>query len=123
MIPKLLDHVIRFIKMLKIFIVFAPVAIFIAFTQTNKTTLIITTDHGRGKRSSKWTEHDVLVRGSGDAWLAIIGPDTKPAGEMQLPQQLYQKQLASTISKFLGYNFTGNHPVAKSIDFDSPHTN
>ncbi len=89
----------------------------------DKTTLIITTDHGRGKRSSKWTEHDVMVRGSGDAWLAVIGPDTKPAGEMQLPQQLYQKQLASTISKFLGYNFTGNHPVAKSIDFDSPHTN
>ncbi len=87
----------------------------------NKTTLIITTDHGRGKRSKKWTEHDVLVKGSGDAWLAVIGPDTTPEGEMQLPQQLYQKQLASTISMFLGYNFTANHPVAKSIDFKMAH--
>ena len=87
----------------------------------NKTTLIITTDHGRGKRNNRWTDHDVLVRGSGDAWLAVIGPDTKPEGEMQLPQQLYQKQIASTISSFLGYNFTANHPVAKSINFKSPN--
>ena len=83
----------------------------------NKTTLIITTDHGRGKKSNKWKEHDTFVKGSGDAWLAVIGPDTDPDGEMQLPRQLYQKQLASTIATFLGYNFTANHPVAKSIDF------
>ena len=82
----------------------------------DKTTLIITTDHGRGKR--KWTDHDILVKGSGNAWLAIIGPDIKPEGEMQLPGKLYQKQLASTISKFLGYNFITNHAVAKSIDFE-----
>jgi hypothetical protein len=87
----------------------------------NTTTLIITTDHGRGRRKDKWTEHDVLVRGSGDAWLAIIGPDIKPEGEMQLPQQLYQKQIASTIAMFLGYNFTANHPVAKAIDFKNVH--
>jgi hypothetical protein len=87
----------------------------------NKTTLIITTDHGRGKRGNKWREHDVLVKGSGDAWLAVIGPDTKPEGEMQLPQQLYEKQIASTIATFLGYNFTANHPVAKSIDFKKSH--
>jgi hypothetical protein len=86
----------------------------------NTTTFIITTDHGRGKKGAKWREHDVLVKGSGDAWLAIIGPDTKPGGEMQLPQQLYQKQLASTIAMFLGYKFTANHPVAKSIDFKKP---
>jgi hypothetical protein len=83
----------------------------------NKTTLIITTDHGRGRKSSKWTSHDALNKGSGDAWLAVIGPDTKPLGEIQLPQQLYQKQVASTIARFLGYNFTANHPVANAIDF------
>lgn len=86
----------------------------------NTTTLIITTDHGRGKRGNKWREHDNFVRGSGDAWLAVMGPDIKPKGEMQVPQQLYQKQIASTIAMLLGYNFTGNHPVAKSIDFRNP---
>ena len=86
----------------------------------NTTTLIITTDHGRGKRGDKWREHDSVVKGSGDAWLAVMGPDIKPEGEMQIPQQLYQKQIASTIAMLLGYNFTGNHPVAKSIDFRNP---
>ena len=81
----------------------------------NKTTLIITTDHGRGKRN--WTNHDALIRGSGDAWIAVIGPDTTPGGEMQLPQQIYQKQLAATITQFFGYSFTANHPVANAIDF------
>ncbi len=83
----------------------------------DKTTLIITTDHGRGKKNNKWTDHDAFIKGSGDAWLAIIGPDTKQLGEIQMPQQLYQKQIASTIAAFLGYNFTANHPVASSIDF------
>lgn len=85
----------------------------------DKTTLIITTDHGRGKR--KWTDHDMLIRGSGDAWLAIIGPDTLPEGEIQSAQKIYQKQIAATISKFLGYNFTANHPVASPIVFANSH--
>jgi phosphopentomutase len=87
----------------------------------DKTTLIITTDHGRGKRNNRWTNHDVMVKGSGDTWLAVIGPDTSPTGEIQIPQQLYQKQIAATISKFLGYNFTANHPVANAIDFKNVH--
>lgn len=89
----------------------------------DKTTLIITTDHGRGKRSNKWTNHDAMIKGSGDAWLAVIGPDTSPEGEIQIPEQLYQKQLAATISKFLGYNFTANHPVANSIDLRNDKSN
>ncbi len=83
----------------------------------DKTTLIITTDHGRGKGKNSWRKHDELVSRSGNAWLAIIGPDIKPEGEMQLPEKLYQKQIAATIVSFLGYEFTANHPVAKSIDF------
>ena len=87
----------------------------------DKTTLLITTDHGRGKKVNTWTGHDILIKGSGDAWLAVIGPDTRPLGEIQIPQQLYQKQIAATISKFLGYDFTANHPVAKAIDFKTVH--
>jgi alkaline phosphatase len=87
----------------------------------NKTTLIITTDHGRGRKNNKWTNHDVFIGGSGDAWLAVIGPDTKPLGEMQVEEQLYQKQVASTIARFLGYDFIANHPVANAIDFSHNH--
>ena len=84
----------------------------------DQSTLIITTDHGRGKKKNKWTEHDVLVKGSGDTWMAILGPDTQPKGEIQLPQQLYQRQIAATISTLLGENFIANHPVANAINFE-----
>ena len=76
----------------------------------DKTTLIITTDHGRGKKDRSWTNHDALINGSGDTWLAVIGPDTNPEGEIQIKGQLYQKQIAATISKFLGYDFISKSP-------------
>jgi len=34
--------------------------------------------------------------------LAVISPNTKPAGEMQSPQHLNQKQLTATIPRFFG---------------------
>jgi len=83
----------------------------------NKTILLITTDHGRGKRQNKWTNHDALIKGSADTWMAVIGPGISAMGEMKMPEQIYQKQIAATISTLLGYSFTANHPVAKAINF------
>ena len=87
----------------------------------DKTTLIITTDHGRGTRTNNWKDHDFFIKGSGDAWLAVIGPDTKAEGEIEIPGKFFQKQIAATISNFLGYNFIANHPVAKAINFQKKH--
>ncbi len=84
----------------------------------NKTTLIITTDHGRGKKKKSWINHDALIKGSANAWLAVIGPGISPMGEMDVPGQIYQKQIAATVTKILGYDFVANHPVAKPIDFE-----
>ncbi len=41
-----------------------------------RTTLIVTTDHGRGRTPADWAEHDAGIEGSQDIWIAIIGPDT-----------------------------------------------
>jgi hypothetical protein len=71
----------------------------------DNTTFIITTDHGRGSRHSKWTSHGEYIRGSSQTWLAIIGPHTKPLGEMKEPLQLYQEQMAQTIAHIAGQNF------------------
>jgi uncharacterized protein (DUF1501 family) len=71
----------------------------------NNTTFIITTDHGRGSRSSKWTSHGDLIRGSSQAWLAVIGAGIKPFGEIKDKQQLYQQQIAQTIAGILGEDF------------------
>lgn len=69
----------------------------------DKTTFIITCDHGRGdKVKSEWTEHSNKIEGADQVWLAAIGPDIKKQGELKKEMQTYQQQLPATIFKLLG---------------------
>ncbi len=82
----------------------------------NKTTLLITCDHGRGGLGlDTWRDHGQEVKESGETWLAVIGPDTKALGEVKTPEQLFHKQYAATIAALLGFKFTAEHPVAEPI--------
>ena len=45
----------------------------------DKTTLIVTCDHGRGdKIKSDWQHHGSKIEDAHELWLAVIGPDTRP---------------------------------------------
>jgi len=82
----------------------------------NKTTLLITTDHGRGdKNKRQWTSHGSDIEGADEIWLAVMGPNTPALGEIKQSSQLYQKQFAQTIAKLLGLTFTANQPIAEEI--------
>lgn len=82
----------------------------------NKTTLIITCDHGRGDLvKDTWRDHGEKVKESGETWIAVLGPDTKAVGEVKKLEQIYQKQYAATIAALLGFRFTADHPVADPI--------
>ncbi len=81
----------------------------------NNTTFIITTDHGRGKKSSNWNSHGFWVGGSGQTWLATIGQGIAPVGEIKEKDQIYTSQIAATISQLLGEKFKSNHPVDDPI--------
>lgn len=81
----------------------------------NNTTFIITTDHGRGKKSSNWNEHGFWIGGSGQTWLATIGPGIAPLGEIKDKTRIYTSQIAATISQLLGKKFKSNHPVDNPI--------
>jgi bisphosphoglycerate-independent phosphoglycerate mutase (AlkP superfamily) len=81
----------------------------------NKTTFLITTDHGRGKNPLAWYKHGILTRGSGQTWYAVIGPGIMPEGEMKYAQQAWQKQMASTIAQLLGEDF-GNPDKTTGMD-------
>jgi len=81
----------------------------------NNTTFIITTDHGRGSKPRTWHEHNTLIKGSGEIWMALLGPGILPIGEMQNGQQTYQKQIASTIAMLLGQKFETEHTVGEPI--------
>jgi hypothetical protein len=82
----------------------------------DKTTLLITVDHGRGdKVKDNWKHHGSKIDDANEIWLAIMGPDTKAGGEQKQIVQLYQEQIAATIASLLGMKFQTNHPVAKPI--------
>ena len=82
----------------------------------NNTSLLITTDHGRGKHVKHWKIHNFLLSGSADTWLTLLGPNIQPAGEIKMKQQIYQQQIANTIASLLGVNFTAEHPIAKPVN-------
>ena len=71
----------------------------------DNTTLLITTDHGRGSLDKNWTSHSSFIRGSSQTWLALIGPDIQPLGEIKEDQQLYQEQIADLIAGLVGEKF------------------
>jgi hypothetical protein len=71
----------------------------------NKTTFIITCDHGRGDSTKDdWRSHGIKVPHADQIWMAIMGPDTAPTGEQQ-NSQIYQNQIAKTISTLLKLDY------------------
>ena len=82
----------------------------------NKTTIIFTTDHGRGDEiKAEWTDHGSDIKGASEIWFAAMGPEIKAKGEIKTEGQLYQKQFAQTIAKIMGYTFKASHPIAAEI--------
>ena len=82
----------------------------------NKTTLLITTDHGRGDLvKEKWTSHGRAIEDADQIWCAILGPNTPALGEVKTATQIYQKQFAQTVAKMMGQTFKAEHPVAEEI--------
>ncbi|MEO5890789.1 MAG: alkaline phosphatase family protein [Ferruginibacter sp.] len=83
----------------------------------DKTTLIVTCDHGRGdKVKDNWKHHGEKIEDAGQIWIAAIGPDTAPTGELKTPGLLYQKQLAATFAKLLNLTFKADHPIGEPIE-------
>ena len=72
-----------------------------------QTTMIVTTDHGRGRTPEDWSMHGAAVAGAEEMWLAIIGPDTPALGERTNVLPVIQSQIASTLAAFLGIDYRG----------------
>ncbi|MEO6851681.1 MAG: alkaline phosphatase family protein, partial [Mucilaginibacter sp.] len=85
----------------------------------NKTTLIITCDHGRGDESpDAWRNHGFWIKHSEQTWVAVIGPDTPADGIMRTSTTTYHKQLAQSMAKLLGFDFKAHadHEVGDAIE-------
>jgi hypothetical protein len=78
----------------------------------DKTTFILTTDHGRGSGLTEWKEHGVDEKGSENIWIAVMGPDTKALGERENIGPVTQAQIASTVAALLGKDYPQDVPAA-----------
>jgi Type I phosphodiesterase / nucleotide pyrophosphatase len=68
----------------------------------NNTSLVITTDHGRGHRAGTWHKHGIFVSGSSQTWMAVASPASAViAGEQRVPGQMYQYQLPDIIMQLV----------------------
>lgn len=78
-----------------------------------KTSLVITTDHGRGDSRDGWKSHGADHPGSDRIWIAVMGPDTAALG-LRRDVQVTQGQVAATVAALLGEDFCGSAPQAAS---------
>ncbi len=69
----------------------------------DRTTLLLTTDHGRGTTRVDWTDHGKNVLDAEYVWMAALGPDTPPRGVRENVETT-QGQVAATIAGLLGEN-------------------
>ncbi len=76
----------------------------------DNTTLIITTDHGRGHDPKQWVEHEFGLDGSEAIWIAIVGPDVPRRGELTAAAPASQSDVAATALKFLGLDYQQFNP-------------
>lgn len=70
----------------------------------NKTTIILTTDHGRGDTHPDWKGHSSGIEGANRIWTAVLGPDTPSKGVLKNTNAT-QGQAAATIAALLGLDF------------------
>jgi arylsulfatase A-like enzyme len=75
------------------------------------TTLLITTDHGRGVGSRDWQHHGSDVAGSDNVWLAAMGPGIAALGE-RAGVSSSQGQVAATVAAALGFDWNTAMPRA-----------
>jgi hypothetical protein len=75
------------------------------------TTLLVTTDHGRGATVKDWTDHGRDVPAAERTWIAMLGPAVAQAG-IREGGTITTSQLAATIAAVVGEDFRAAFPKA-----------
>ncbi|MFN0199524.1 MAG: AP protein [Planctomycetaceae bacterium] len=76
-----------------------------------KTSLVISTDHGRGETLGDWTNHGKDVPGAEFIWMAVMGPKTPVLGVRE-KIEVTQSQIAATLAQLVGEDFRQPVPQA-----------
>jgi hypothetical protein len=78
----------------------------------NRTVLLITADHGRGDTTKDWTGHGGKVPDAEHIWMAFVAPQWPLRGEWQNAEPIYQNQVAATLARALGLDYSEQAPNA-----------
>lgn len=76
-----------------------------------RTTLVVTTDHGRGATVKDWTDHGREVPAAERTWIAVMGPDIAPRG-LRGDVTATASQVAATVAAVVGEDFSRAAPKA-----------
>jgi hypothetical protein len=69
-----------------------------------KTSLLITTDHGRGGTLGDWPSHGPDLPGAENIWIAVMGPAVPPLGVRENVETT-QAQVAATVASLVGEDY------------------
>jgi hypothetical protein len=69
-----------------------------------RTSLVVTTDHGRGDTKLNWTDHGEDVEGAEFIWVGVMGPQTPPLGVRENVEST-QSQVAATVAKLVAEDY------------------
>jgi hypothetical protein len=79
----------------------------------DRTSILITTDHGRGKTPADWRDHGAKVVGAGETWMAFVSPSWPRRGEWRQHAPITASQAAATLIGWMGADwkqFSGAAP-------------
>jgi hypothetical protein len=71
----------------------------------DRTSLVITVDHGRGSRLDDWHSHGAKIQGAEQIWIAAIGPDTPAQGAPAGLPAARQRDVAATLLSLAGLDW------------------
>ena len=77
-----------------------------------RTSLLITTDHGRGRTPKDWKDHGDKHQGSGDTWVAFVSPSWVKRGEWRDHPPITASQFAATLLSWMGFDWREFNPNA-----------
>jgi hypothetical protein len=77
----------------------------------NNTTLLVTTDHGRGATPADWGDHGKKVPAAESTWILALGPGV-PALGVRESTNVTTSQFAATIAAVVGEDFRRASPNA-----------
>jgi hypothetical protein len=76
------------------------------------TSLLVTTDHGRGAEGGAWRDHSAKVAGAEQGWVAVMGPEIRARGQRLDATSFTLAQVASTAGALLGEDYRAAVPAA-----------